>query len=517
MTRSTRPNILLVMADQLGGPVLPLDSSGYLKTPYLQSIANQGVVFESAYCNFPICAPSRASMHAGVLPHRIGQFDNSSEFPADIPTLAHYLRQLGYRTVLSGKMHFVGPDQLHGYEQRLTTEIYPANFAWTVDWSKGYRYRPTNLTMAPVIEAGQCVRSLQIDFDDEVEFASVQGLYDLARDQSESPFFMTVSFTHPHSPYVTAEEYWNRYNHDDIQMPQVAEIPVNEKDKLSWNLHFCQGRDEYRVTQDQIRNARHAYFGMISYIDDKIGKLLAVLDETGLSDNTIIVFTADHGDMMGERGMWYKQHFFEWACRVPLVVCWPGKFSPARVAAEVSLVDLMPTLLDMATDGDGFNHVVETDGHSLYSIIANHSSDWSYPVIAEFSADGSTGPSRMVLKDALKYMYLEGEEELLFDLDKDPHELINLINNPDYSKRLDKLRKIAMDSWDPDDMRAKIAKNQAERLFIHRVTGGDPTYVYTLNNDDNHKYVRNAGAADTKALARFPYVEPSLPPRFTDH
>lgn len=233
-------------------------------------------------------------------------------------------------------MHFVGPDQLHGYEHRLTTEIYPANFAWTVDWSKGFRYRPTNLTMAPVIEAGKCVRSLQIDFDDEVEFASKQGLYDLARDESGSPFFMTVSFTHPHSPYVATEKYWNRYRHEQIPMPTVAEIPVNEKDKLSWNLHFCQGRDEYQVSPQQIRNARHAYFGMISYIDDKIGQLLAVLNETGLSDNTIIIFTADHGDMMGERGMWYKQHFFEWACRVPLVVCWPGKFSPARVNSEVS-------------------------------------------------------------------------------------------------------------------------------------------------------------------------------------
>jgi choline-sulfatase len=177
----------------------------------------------------------------------------------------------------------------------------------------------------------------------------------------------------------------------------------------------------------------------------------------------------------------------------------------------------MPTLLDMAADGDGCKDVDETDGHSLYSIIANQCLDWNHPVISEFSADGSTGPSRMVLKNGLKYMFLEGEEELLFDLANDPHELNNLFNDPNYKSRLDSLRKIAMDSWDPDDMRAQIAQNQEQRLFIHRVTGGDPTNVYTLNNDDNHKYVRNAGAADTKALARFPYVEPSLPPQLSDH
>ncbi len=366
MTQSVSPNILLIMADQLGGPILPLDSTGPGKVPHLQGIADQGVVFKRAYCNFPICAPSRASMHTGILPHRFGQYDNSSEFPADYPTFAHYLRQLGYQTILSGKMHFVGPDQLHGYEKRLTTEIYPANFAWTVDWSKGCRFRPTNLTMAPVIEAGRCIRSLQIDFDDEVEFASIQRLYDLARQPGGKPFLMTVSFTHPHSPYVTTQECWNRYDHERIDMPTVDEIAVDEMDMLSRNLHYCQGRDEYQVSEEQIRNARHAYLGNISYIDDKVGRLLDVLDKTGLRDNTVVIFTADHGDMMGERGMWYKQHFFEWACRVPLVVCWPGKFAPNRVDQEVSLVDLLPTLLDLATEGNGCGNLEEIDGHSLY-------------------------------------------------------------------------------------------------------------------------------------------------------
>lgn len=300
-------------------------------------------------------------------------------------------------------------------------------------------------------------------------------------------------------------------------MPAVGEIPLEEKDHLSRNLHFCQGRDAYRVSQDQVRNARHAYFGMISYVDDKIGRLLGVLSETGLADNTIVVFTADHGDMMGERGMWYKQHFFEWASRVPMVVSWPGKYAPARIGCEVSLVDLLPTLLDMATGGQDGNGVVEADGHSLFPIIANQCTDWNHPVISEFSADGSTGPSRMVLRDRLKYMYLEGVEEMLFDLDADPLERRNLAGSPQHAEQLARLRRLAMQGWDPDGLRGRIAENQAQRLFIHRVTGGDPTYVYTLSDDDNRKYVRNAGAADTKARARFPYVEPALPPSFSDH
>ncbi len=511
MSRTSSPNILLIMADQLAGPALPLDSHDFAQVPHLQTLADKGVVFENAYCNFPICAPSRASMLSGRLPHSMAQYDNSSEFPADIPTVAHYLRQLGYRTVLSGKMHFVGPDQLHGYDMRLTTEIYPANFAWTVDWSKGCRFRPTNLTMAPVIEAGHCIRSLQMDYDDEVEFASLQGLYDLARDRSGSPFFLTVSFTHPHSPYVITREHWDRYEHEAIKMPDVGEIPLKDKDHLSRNLHYCQGRDQYRVSQEQVRNARHAYFGMISYVDDKIGRLLGVLKETGLDDNTIVIFTADHGDMMGERGMWYKQHFFEWASRVPLIVSWPGKFTPARIGCETSLVDVLPTLLDMATEGQGVDRPIQSDGHSLYPILAHQSMEWGHPVISEFSADGSTGPSRMVLKGGLKYMYLEGVEEILIDLSADPLELINLASDQDYKEPLRALRHLAMEGWNPDELRERIAENQAQRLFIHAATGGDPSYVYALSEDDHRKYVRNAGAADTKARARFPYVEPSLP------
>ncbi len=348
-----QPNILFIMADQLAGPALPLNDESFAKAPNLKKLADKGVVFENAYCNFPICAPSRASLLSGLLPHSFAQYDNSAEFPADIPTIPHYLRQLDYRTVLSGKMHFIGPDQQHGFESRLTTEIYPANFAWTVDWTQGAKFRPTNLTMAPVMEAGTCIRSLQIDYDDEVEYNSVQGLYDLAREQDDKPFFITVSFTHPHSPYVTSQEYWDKYEHSDIPSPKVADIPLDEKDHLSRNLHYCQGRDEQSVTDEQIRTARHAYFGMISYIDDKVGEVLSVLEDSGLAENTIIVFTSDHGDMMGERGMWYKQHFFEWASKVPLIISWPEHYKAKRVTQDVSLVDLLPTILDLATSGKG--------------------------------------------------------------------------------------------------------------------------------------------------------------------
>ena len=144
----TAPNILLIQVDQLAANALSVHGNQTVKDPNISALAEAGVVFENCYCNLPMCGPSRASMHTGRLPFSIGMYDNASEFHADEPTFCHYLREMGYRSELSGKMHFVGPDQLHGYEKRHTTEIYPANFAWTVDWSKGRAYRPTNLTLA---------------------------------------------------------------------------------------------------------------------------------------------------------------------------------------------------------------------------------------------------------------------------------------------------------------------------------------------------------------------------------
>ena len=506
-----QPNILFIMADQMASRALPIYGNSKVIAPNLQKLADTGVVFDNCYCNLPMCGPSRASLHTGVLPFSMQMYDNASEFHADIPALPHYLRDLGYRTELAGKMHFVGPDQMHGYDKRHTTEIYPANFAWTVDWSQGREYRPTNLTMAPVIESGTCIRSLQMDYDDEVEYYGTQAIYDLARKPDDKPFFLTVSFTSPHSPFVISNEYWDLYNHDDIELPSVPEIPLEEKDHLSRNLHYCQARHLYTVTDEHRRNARHAYYGMVSYIDDKVGSLLQALERSGLRNNTLVVFTSDHGEMMGERGMWFKQHFFEWAAHVPLIASMPTRFEPSRVKNNVSLIDLMPTFLDLAAEEKFDDYVDEIDGQSLLGALQGEADNLNDIVISEFAADGSTGPSRMVKKGIWKYMYLEGVDTLLYKLDDDPNEVNNLSGNPDYANIESELSAIALENWDPDYWRQVISKSQQQRLKIHKVTQGDPTYVIKLRDDDDKRYIRNAGAADTKARARIPYVPPAEP------
>ncbi|NDI05903.1 MAG: hypothetical protein EBY58_06480 [Rhodobacteraceae bacterium] len=208
----TTPNILILMVDQLNGTLFPDGPAEWLHAPNLKKLAARSVRFQNCYTASPLCAPGRASFMSGQLPSVTGVYDNAAEFPSSLPTYAHHLRRAGYQTALSGKMHFVGPDQLHGFEERLTTDIYPANFSWTANWSADVTEpSPAGATVRPVLEAGPCIRSMQMDYDDDVANKSVQKFYDLARKgKSDKPFFVVSSFTHPHPPFTIHQKYGKR-------------------------------------------------------------------------------------------------------------------------------------------------------------------------------------------------------------------------------------------------------------------------------------------------------------------
>src|SRR5438270_6170828 len=278
-----RPNILFVMADQMAPAFLPIHGHPVVKTPHLSALAERGVVFDSAYCPSPLCAPSRFSMMAGRLPAGIGAYDNAADFAADIPTFAHYLRHAGYRTAISGKMHFCGPDQLHGFEERLTTDIYPADFGWTPDWEHP-EIRPSWYhNMLSVTQAGPSQRSNQLDFDEEVVHAARRWLFDAARSTDDRPFCLVVSMTHPHDPYAIPPEYWERYREDEIDLPKLATAP-DPADPHWRRLRHVSAADDYEITERHIRNARRAYYGAISYVDDQLGALVRTLADCGLGE-----------------------------------------------------------------------------------------------------------------------------------------------------------------------------------------------------------------------------------------
>lgn len=186
-------------------------------------------------------ASSRFAMMTGRASSRIGAFDNAAELPASVPTFAHSLRALGYSTCLAGKMHFVGPDQLHGFEERVTTDIYPSDFGWTADWARRVEpYAPSQMSMRGIVESGLCVRSLQMDYDDEVAHQSVQGLYDQARRPQPQPFALVAPSTHPHSPFTISREYWDLYDPARIALPTLPFIRYEARDP--WSRRYYRKR-----------------------------------------------------------------------------------------------------------------------------------------------------------------------------------------------------------------------------------------------------------------------------------
>jgi choline-sulfatase len=222
----TRPNILILMVDQLNGTFFPDGPADWLHAPALKALAERSARFANSYTASPLCAPGRASFMSGRLPSGTRVYDNAAEFASDIPTFAHHLRRAGYQTCLSGKMHFVGPDQLHGFEERLTTDIYPADFGWTPDYRKpGERIDWWYHNMGSVTGAGVAEITNQMEYDDEVAFAAGQKLYDLARGKDDRPWCLTVSFTHPHDPYVARRAFWDLYSDCEHLQPDVAALP----------------------------------------------------------------------------------------------------------------------------------------------------------------------------------------------------------------------------------------------------------------------------------------------------
>ncbi len=461
------PNIILFMVDQLTSFVLSTYGGRVCKTPNIDALAKRGVVFEHAYCPYPLCAPSRFGMMAGRLPSKIGAYDNGAEFPASIPTFAHYLRLKGYYTCISGKMHFVGPDQYHGFEERLTTEIYPADMSWTPtpdfrdfnkDEERGYTFGVS--TIDTVRDAGPIARSMQIDYDEDVIHHAVREIYTRARCDDQRPFMMTVSLTQPHDPYVTTQQYWDLYSHGAIDDARVPFIPVEERDAHSQSLYYHYGQDKCTLSEQDYKRARRGYYGMISHIDALFGELITALDDSGFTDNTVVMFSSDHGDMIGERGMWFKKTLFNPAIQVPMIIAHPD-YSPARVASPVSLLDVFPTLLDIA--GVSLSEVItEMDGKSLLPALLGQ--PLSGPVYAEHIDGGTSAPRVCVRDGVMKLVLSRAYPTQLFDLAADPLEMSNLAGQDHPAEA--SLTALAENTWPLDTLLEDVIRSQSERKLV---------------------------------------------------
>lgn len=502
------PNILFIMADQLAAPQLKMyNKKSQIITPNLDKLAEKSVVFDSAYCNSPLCAPSRMALVTGRLPSKIGAYDNASSISSEEPTYAHYLRAAGYETALAGKMHFIG-DQLHGYEKRLTADIYPGDLGWSVNWDEPDTRLEWYHNSSSILQAGPCVRSNQLDYDEEVMYKSKQFLYDHVRQGPDSrPFSLTVSLTHPHDPYTIEHKYWDMYEDVDIDMPEVSIKPEDQDPHSKRLRHVCDLRN-YDFTPEQIKRAKRAYYGAVSYVDDCIGQLLDVLEKCKLADNTIIIFSGDHGDMLGERGLWYKMSYFESSVRVPMLISHPKRWAPHRVPQNVSTLDLPATLCDIV--GTKLIPSLPMDGISMMPHLKGLNGNDT--VFAEYMGEGTAAPLMMIRRGNWKYITCPVDPPQLFNLATDPKELVNLATSDDAdTQRVFAAFELeASQKWDMKKITNDTLLAQRRRRFVYGALkqGEWHSWDYMVPENSQNKYIRShMDLDDLERRARYPIVD----------
>lgn len=460
-----KPNILFIMADQL----IPFLTGAYghpvVQTPHLDQLTRDGVRFDAAYSPCPVCGPARASLMTGQYVSTISAWDNAAPLRCDEPTFAHYLSLAGYDTVLAGKMHFVGPDQLHGFQRRFNTNIYPADFAWTP--VRGAEHPSERSHALNYVGDGIKVGAWNqyLSYDEETHLRALEYLRakGMATDD-ETPFFLCVSYHHPHEPFWPPQELWDLYDDADIDVP---EFPGNLEETYStldtW-LNVYHGIAKAPTLRDPvgIRRVRRAYYALVSYIDRKVGELLQTLQDSGLADETVIVFTSDHGDMLCERGMVQKRTFYEWSSRIPLLIRFPdGQYAGTIRPEPVNLIDLMPTFLDLA----GVDEHLPVDGESLLSLL-DEGGDSPRETFSEYHSQGSHAPCFMIRRGHHKYVYIHGHDSQLFDLDNDPGEWQNLAGDLDFASIEEDLHSRILARFDPDHIDKAIGISIRKRNIV---------------------------------------------------
>ncbi len=430
---SQRPNILFLMSDEHRADVAGWAGDTVVRTPVLDELARTGVVFANAYTPSPICVPGRQCLMTGQLPKTCGCLVYGDDLPPFSLTWARRFAQHAYRTVCAGKLHHLGPDQMQGWTRRVAPDCDVSDrFLDGADPEALARYRPLPGTgkwsnQKEVERAGVGAGPYQ-RFDARATEAAVEfaeqyfcdPFYD--RPGAHRPLLLKLSLLQPHYPFLTDEAKFNYYlNRVPVFLDRPADHP---------KLGKTQAGPPVQASERDVRRATAAYYGMIETADAHFGRLLRTLEHVGQNlDDWIIVYTSDHGDMLGEHGIWEKTQFYEASARVPLVIRWPKSFTGGRVVGEnVNLCDLFATLCDLA----GLPVPPGLDSRSLVPLLRGDGAGWDDETVSQF---GKT--NLMIKRGHLKYQYYgEAMPEVLFDLEQDPGETRNHLDDPRHRRAL---------------------------------------------------------------------------------
>ena len=455
-----RPNLLVLMSDQHNPHVYGAYGDRTVKTPNLDSLAQNGVTFEHTYCQAPLCVPSRMTFLTGQQASEIKVWTNSDYLPSDIPTFAHSLGAEGYEATLIGRMHFNGVDQWHGFEKRLVGSLAPVYPHTPIPLPPRLLIGAQGSSHAAVALAGPGRMSYQV-YDEQVAKATVDFLRQKAKEKGR-PFCAVSGFVLPHPPFICLKEDWDYY-FERVGMPQM---PPDYFEKLHPAIKIWrQRRGLAKVTAEEVRRARVAYYGLVTHFDRQVGLILRSLRETGLDKNTVVVYTSDHGEMAGELGMWWKSSFYEGSVSVPLVFACPGRLPAGKRVREVaSLVDVGPTLLDLA----GGEKMPAATGRSLAKLLTGQDADWPNEAFSEYPSSLGVPASRMIRRGKWKLIHYEGDRPQLFDLESDPHEYRDLGESPEHAPIREKLHARVRAGWSAEEMEKELSRRASRHRVIRK-------------------------------------------------
>jgi choline-sulfatase len=463
-----RPNLLLIMSDQHTQKIAGCYGDRVIATPAIDRLARRGVVFDNAYTTSPICVPARMSALTARHAFRQDCWTNTDFLASDIPTFLHALGAAGYSPTLIGRLHALGPDQLHGYVAREVGDHSP-NWIGIKRHDMGVLTNTNEPERVSLAKSGPG-RSVYELKDIDVTSAAVAAIRALgARSGAarQQPFALTVGLMLPHAPFVAAPEDFMRYAD---RVGRAALPPAGQAAEHPWIAWWRANREITDVPAAEEIRARAAYYGLVDRMDRMIGEILDALDAAGLADDTVVVYTSDHGEQIGERGLWWKHTFFDESLKVPMVLAWPGVLPAGeRRGQVVNLMDLAATLLDAAQAPA----LPDADGRSFLAVARDSGKPWIDETFAEYCTDetptwtgGMAVRQRMIRAGRWKLSYYHGYRPQLFDLANDPHELDDLAQDAAPEGVRGRLLARVLADWDPLEIDGRMRRRIAQKRVL---------------------------------------------------
>ncbi|HET7598129.1 MAG TPA: sulfatase-like hydrolase/transferase [Burkholderiales bacterium] len=455
-------NLLILMSDEHNPKIMGCSGHPIAQTPNIDALARTGTMFTSAYTTSPVCVPARAAFAVGKYVHQIGYWDNADAYDGAIPSWHHRLRERGHHVAAIGKLHFRGWDgDDYGFdEMQIPMQIIEGKGDLMGLVRRDLPERGLSWKIAKLAGPGETPYTA---YDRDICTRAQVWLHEEAPRHVDKPWVLFVSFVCPHFPLVAPAEFYYRYPAEAVALPK--QYRADERPQHPYLRDYASSfvYDRY-FDPEKLSKAIRAYYGLVSFVDDNVGKILRVLDETGLAATTRVMYTSDHGDNLGARGLWGKSTMYEEVAGVPLILKGPDVPAGRRVATPASHVDAYPFIMACA----GEDHPRMYDGHPGHSLLAL--AEGARPernVLSEYHGMGSTTAAFMIRHGRYKYVHYVAYAPQLFDLERDPEELTDLAGDPAYAAMLAECRERLYRICDPAAVDARAKQRQGELLALH--------------------------------------------------